>query len=146
MATVVTTKGQNQALSTHRLRAYRIEWTADENGSVEEQIDVLGIEEGCFVGEVLNIHVIPAPGDGQPSDNYSATLSDENGVDILAGSGESLPASRPVVFAPSVLAVAKMDTSGAGAGISPLCVFSRLSLSIRGAGRRKQGAIVVYLR
>jgi hypothetical protein len=72
--------------------ALQVNWTGDaSNGTVPATAAVLGsIVQGYRV-----ISVSVAPGSPAPSNNYSLTLTDFSGVDILSGSGAGLSSTTP---------------------------------------------------
>ena len=141
MTTKVTTTGQLAAIGGYKVRRQSIAWTADASGNVSEVLQIAGIDNNKFQGEILNARFIPGSGDDQPDDQYDVTLTDEDGVDILLGQGTDLSNSVRKMFAPAV-----ESTDGTATGLVPLAVHSTLTLAVSGAGNAKKGTIVLYMR
>ena len=86
--------------------------------------------EKTYTGEIIRL--VTDPGATAPSDNYTVTVLDEDGVDVLMGAAV---ANRDTANTEQVLA------SSLG------CVANdKLTLSISGAGNAKNGTIHVYIK
>jgi hypothetical protein len=106
------------------LRKIRFDWTSDAAGAAD------AVTEKAYNGCLERLVTIP-DGVAAPTDNYDATLLDEDGADILMGAG----ANRDTANTEQVLA------SSLG------CVANDvLALHITNAGNAKKGALLVYLR
>ena len=86
--------------------------------------------ENVYNGEIVRL--VTDPGATAPSDNYTVTLLDEDGTDVLMGAAV---ANRDDTNTEQVLA------SSLG------CVANdKLTLSISGAGNAKIGTVYVYIK
>lgn len=103
-----------------------LSWTSAANGSATVVSDKVR-------GTILRITT--NPGSAAPTDNYDATLTDEEGVDVAMG----LLANRDTANSESVYPV---DTVS---GL-PIAVCDALTLAITNAGDSKTGSVVVYFR
>jgi len=81
------------------ITVYTINWTATAGGAVSANpFDVK-------VGHVIDVKFVPGTGGDAPDADYDVTLVDEDGIDLLNGTGANLSASAPllVVFDPLLL-------------------------------------------
>jgi hypothetical protein len=77
---------------------YSIAWTSDASGNVN------GTAISLKRGRVIQVKFVPTNGHTQPSNNYSATLLDSDGVDLLAGKGATLLNTASSIAVPIVSA------------------------------------------
>jgi hypothetical protein len=103
-----------------------LEWTSDGSGAAS-------VVSGDVRGVILRI--VTNPGAAAPTDNYDATLTDADGIDVAAG----LLANRHTTNSQSVWPVD--STSGL-----PFAVSGPLTLTIAAAGSAKNGTVVIYFR
>lgn len=107
-----------------------IAWTASTGGAVS------GATFQLPQGHIWQVKFVPTNGGTQPSNNYAATLVDNDGVDLLAGKGVSLSNTTATIAVPAVssLSAAYNDpTIGSPAGsVTP---------TIASAGSGGQGRI-----
>jgi hypothetical protein len=84
----------------------------------------------AYNGEVIRL--VTDPGSVTPTDNYTVTVTDEDGNDILMGAAV---ANRDEANTEQVLA------SSLG------CVANdKLTLNVSGAGNAKTGSVILYIR
>ena len=78
------------------LTKYSIAWLSDASG------DVSANTFGVKAGEIIQVGYIPDSGGTQPTDLYDVTMTDENGVDVLTGTGANLSNATSTVAVPAV--------------------------------------------
>lgn len=118
------------------VQTYSFTWTSSAGGAVS------GILSPDIIsGQIVRAVFIPGAGGVQPTNGYSAQLTDGNGLDVLAGQGASLSNATTTNIAPGVEV-----TDGTNIGVLPIAVNEQLTLVIASAGNAKQGTIVLYIR
>lgn len=90
-----------------------------------------GVTSKAYDGKLELLTTIPAAAGAAPTDNYDITLTDADGIDVLAGAG----ANRDTANTEQVL--------GTSLG---MVASSALTLAIANAGNSKGGTVVIYLR
>jgi hypothetical protein len=134
MASVVSALiTENAKASAAPVRKLVISWTSDGSGNATGNT-------GGINGVVLCV-VFDPDDSAAPTDQYDVTLSDENGVDILAGQGANLSSSASSAVCPGIA-----FTDGTTASTVPRAVCGDLSLSVSNAGDTKKGQVVIYFR
>lgn len=83
-----------------------------------------------YNGEIRRLVTIPSGAPDAPT-SYGATLTDEDGADVLMGAGAARSATLTEQVLSSSLGVVAND---------------KLTLNITGAGSGKKGQLVVYIR
>lgn len=81
-------------------------------------------------GEIMRAVFVPDGSTTAPTDNYDVTLTDANGIDLLAGQGANLSATDTIVVTDDIV---------------PL-FGSTLNLSVSNAGDSKGGLIYIYMK
>src|SRR4051812_32088221 len=81
------------------------------------------------------------PGSAAPTDDWDVTLTDEDGLDVLAGQGANRDTTNSEHFCPGLPLKDGTTTS-----VVPIVVNGPLALSVSGAGSAKTGTIVIYFR
>jgi len=144
MASSGTLTGAVQSLGKGPMRPITkisMTWTSTSGGAVSQTV-VDGNGNTVYVsGELLRVVFIPGTGGNQPSNNYSAQLTDQNGIDLLAGQGATLSNTTTTHVCPGVKV-----TDGATSTERAIAGDDKLTLVIGSAGNGKQGAVVLYLR
>lgn len=108
-------------------------WTSDSSGNVSLPTSLIG-------GTLLCVET--KPGSPAPTDNYSVTLLDAAGIDVLAGLGASRSSSvAQVCGCPMIKA-----TDGTTTTAVPRVVAEALTLTVASAGNAKQGSVILYVR
>jgi hypothetical protein len=102
----------------------KFEWTSETNSATGTTTDV-------YSGQVLEL--VTDPGSAAPTDNYDVTITDADGVDVLAGQG----ADRDTANTEYVI---HSDSTPLG-----VVADSQLTLSIGTAGDAKTGTVYLYL-
>jgi len=99
------------------------DWESDESGDVSEETSA------AVAGLLRRVVTVPDSGDTQPSDQYDIELQDEQGVDLLGGSGanRSNSSAEQIIPDPAV------------------AVGSRLTLVVSNAGDTKGGTVYAYI-
>jgi hypothetical protein len=123
---------RNDAHSRFGIRRYDLAWTSHTDGSV-------GLSAGSFFGEVVRVSF--NPGATAPSAAYDVTITDGDGLDILAGQGANLHETNSSHVCPGVPLKDGTTTS-----VVPVAVHGELTLNITNAGDSKTGVIRIYLR
>ena len=111
------------AEQTHRTLK-RIKWSWISASGVADKATT-----ATFTGEVKTL--VTDPGAAAPDDNYDITITDADGIDVLAGAG----ANRDTANTEYVLAA---SLGG--------CVDSVLTLNVTNAGDAKAGDVYLYIR
>ncbi len=110
-------------------------WTSDASGNVDQTTPA------AYGGEILRVVFVPGTGGNQPSNNYTVTLLDAQGLDLLSGQGASLSNTTTTEICPTVPAKDGTTTSTTTRGF-----YDRLELVVSGGGNAKQGSLILYLR
>ena len=112
------------AEQTHRsLKRITWAWISTAGGAADL------VTTQTYSGEVLTL--VTDPGAAAPTDNYDITVTDADGIDVLAGAG----ANRDTANTEFVLAA---SLGG--------CVDSVLTLNVSNAGNAKDGDVYLYIR
>jgi len=112
------------------LLCYSIDWLSDASGVVSGTISQIE-------GTIERIVYLPNTESGtQPDDNYDVTLADENGLDVLRGTGANLDEAN----------ASQVVTTGGDASVLPYATCGLLTLAIAGAGATNTGTIRIYFR
>ncbi|HLN31962.1 MAG TPA: hypothetical protein VK395_29795 [Gemmataceae bacterium] len=94
--TVVET-AQSQGRGPFRpIMKFTLAWTCTSGGAVSY------LTSAYPTGEILRVVFIPGAGGAQPSNGYSATLTDKQGMDLLAGRGAGLSNVNTTHICPGV--------------------------------------------
>ena len=109
----------------HNARVLTGQFTTHTDGTVSGLSFVVGD------GIVSQVEIIPGAGGTQPTNNFSFTLSDGNGLDVLAGKGATVSNAAPTVY--TFLAPGVRVEAGP------------LTPAIASAGDSKTGTIRVWL-
>jgi len=112
-----------------------IDWTSSSSGAVPST------DSETISGEILRCVFVPDSSGTQPSNAYDVTLSDADGIDILAGNGANLSNTTALSIVPG-----EELLSGGSSGIRPFAVDGPLSLVVANAGDTKGGTINLYYR
>ncbi len=91
-------------------------------------------------GRIERVVIVPSASVA-PSNLYDATMTDEDGIDVLAGQGANLSGSNASQVCPAV--PLKDGTTTAD---YPATVDGILTLNITNAGDTKEGKVVLYVR
>lgn len=132
MATTVQ-QSHVSGVSRSALTRYLIDWESTAGGSYTDTITLQA------AGELIAVSF--GPGSPAPDANYDVVITDEEGVDILAGQGANLSATVSTMVTPGIPV---KDGTTTSVGCRP--VMGDLSLSITNAGASKQGKIVLWVR
>jgi hypothetical protein len=110
-----------------------VPWTSDASGNATVTTPSLN-------GMILCVEFAPGAGGSQPTNNYSATLTNRNGVDLLlGGAAANLSNAAPTRVIP---AASTTDASTkSGQPVAEAC-----TLNISGAGNTKSGTGIIYVR
>ena len=111
---------------------YTMSWTSASDGTATFTTPEL---TGTIVGVTFD------PTTAAPTANYDVTLSDENGVDVLAGQGANLSATVSTRVCPS-----QPMKDGTTTSTAPIPIHGTLDLSVSNAGDTKSGKVILYLR
>lgn len=116
-------------------------WTSDSaTGSVSATTRKI-------VGRLVKVVTVPGSGGSEPSNNYTVTITDQNGLNVLGSCDKTLAANQ--LQAPAggaqetYLMVASYDTSPIAVAVHPV-VCDQLTIAVSGAGNSKSGQIFVY--
>lgn len=110
------------------------EWVSDGSGNASVAGGLLAS------GEIQRVVFVPSA-TVAPTANYDITLTDADGVDVLAGQGANLAASGNTHVCPGIPL-----KDGTTVSVVPVVVDSILTLNVSNAGASKAGTVVVYLR
>lgn len=112
-----------------------ITWVSDAGGNAVVASSV------AISGEIQRVVFIPATGGLAPTTLYDLTLTDSDGVDVLAGQGANLAVPGNTHVCPGVPL-----KDGTTTRVVPVVVDSVLTLNVTNAGASKAGTVVVYVR
>lgn len=107
------------------VKKLKFTWVSASDGTAT------GTTTGAYDGKIENLTTVPAAAGSAPTDNYDLTLTDSDGVDVLAGGG----ANRDTANTEQVVASSLGVTAG-----------SVLTLNVTNAGDTKGGVVYVYIR
>lgn len=124
----VREKQKGSSVSKHTF-----EWVSDASGNVTMPSSVL-------VGGIIK-RVVFVPGSPAPTALYDVTLTDSDGVDVLAGQGANLPASGVTQVCPGI-----PFKDGTTTSTTQIIVESILTLNVTNAGNATQGKVIVYVQ
>lgn len=113
---------------------YSIAWLSAADGSFSETLTNVQ-------GRLERVSFIPGSGGTQPSDLYDLVITDDNGIDVLAGQGANLSNATKSNICPGVPLKDGVTTS-----VVPMTVSGSLAVAITNAGNAKTGTIVLYVR
>lgn len=91
-------------------------------------------------GKIERVVIVPSAS-AAPTTLYDATLTDANGIDVLAGQGANLSATVASSVCPGTPLKDGTTTS-----VTPTTVDGVLTLNISNAGDTKAGSVIVYVR
>lgn len=115
------------------VRRCDVVWAASTNGVVD------AAELGYFRGQILRMVLSHG---ATAEDGYDVTLTDENGIDVLAGLGTNVSTSTVLNCSPVYV-----TTSATATNIVLFAVNDVLTLNISNAGTNNAtGKIVIYLQ
>lgn len=126
--TLTVTRGTSNPTDRAPVRSIIFTWTSDASGNVSGQALYPLTSVAGLNGVVREAVTIPNGGGTAPSDNYDATILDENGRDILAGLG----ADRDTATVERVTPATALDGA-------------HLDFRIANAGASKGGKLILYL-
>lgn len=130
--TITATKGTTTIAAFNRFNERAtISWTSNATGEVTATIT--GIQ-----GELLRAAYKPAVGAASPSNAYDLVITDDDGVDVLAGTGANL--SNTTATTKSCMATASSS------GYVPMAVAGGLTFTLTNAGASNQGTVRLYFR
>lgn len=110
-------------------------WTSNASGAA-----TMALTENVN-GALMQVQFVPGSGGSQPTNEYDATLTDENGQDVLAGLGANLSNANKTRVTPGVLA-----SDGTNNSVVPFVLCEPLTLTIANAGDTKTGKVILYVR
>jgi len=93
------------------------------------------------VSGVIHRVVFVPSASAAPTTLYDLTLTDPNGIDVLAGQGADLSATVSSAVCPGMPL-----KDGTTVGVVPTTVDGILTLNVTNAGSAKAGKVVVYVR
>jgi len=91
-------------------------------------------------GQIQRVVTVPSA-TAAPTTLYDVTLTDANGIDVLAGQGANLSATVAASVCPGMPL-----KDGTTVGIVPVLVDGILTLNVTNAGDTKAGSVIVYVR
>lgn len=121
--------GTATVTETRHTSVKRIHWdwasTSDNEGATKQTTY-------AYDGLLERVAFIPDPATTTPTTGYDVTITDSDGVDVLAGLGADLAVTGTVV---------KTHANGLTA-----VAGSKLTLNVSNAGNSKGGIVILYLR
>lgn len=112
----------------HGIRRVLFTWVSDASGNAD------GATTGTYSGEIVRAVHIPDTAGTAPTDLYDVVLNDDDGADVLHGTGANVPIA-------SLSTNKAREKDGLGAVHNSL-----LTLHVTNAGNAKGGKVVVYLK
>lgn len=118
------------------VRVLTVAWTSDASGNATGTTPVL-------IGRLVKAITVPSVS-AAPTDNYDIAMTDEQGVDVLAGVQSTL-ANRDTANTEQVyFLVLDAALTPLAQSVHPL-VANALTISVTNAGNAKSGTIYLYL-
>lgn len=142
MITLTSTTGTNtltlKGTGDPNLIVADIDWLSSSGGAVAAALNDVS-------GEIVRVTFVPDAGGTQPTNAYDVTLTDAEGIDVLAGKGGNLSNAAASSVVPLILDAVgtPADTYAVG---HRFFVAGKLTLAIANAGNAKGGRILLYLR
>lgn len=114
------------------IKKITFDWLSDDAAGTFVATPTVGTTTYAYTGEIIRVVTNPDGGATQPSDNYTVTVLDADGNDVLMGActGNRDTANTEQVLASSLGCVAN----------------DKLALGISGAGNAKGGVVYLYIR
>lgn len=106
---------------------YTVVWTSDASGNVS------GNTFDVRYGELRQVKTIPGAGGVAPTDLYDVTLTDPDGVDVLAGAGANLSGTVAAILEPTINSQ------------RPYLEAQTLTLNVSNAGNAKSGTLILLI-
>ena len=125
------------ALAQHcNCKKLTFNWTSTAGGAAADTTRKI-------VGRIIKAQVIPGTSGNQPTNNFTTTITDTNGIDILASCKATLATNSNASNVETYLFL--KDTSGTPVtqAFSPV-VCDQLTITIGSAGNAKSGSLVIY--
>lgn len=113
---------------------HTFDWVSDGSGNATLASSVV------VSGQMVRVVFVPSAS-AAPTANYDVTLTDADGIDVLAGQGANLSATLSANVCPGTPLKDGTTTS-----VLPLVVDSVLTLNVSNAGDSKAGRVAVYVR
>jgi len=111
--------------------------------------DSLGTASGVTTRPINGelVKVVTIPGDAEPSDNWDLAITDEHGLNVLAGCQNvaALGTRDTANTEQTYLQLLNADETAVGIAAYPVCA-DRLTVAVANAGNSKSGRIVLYYR
>jgi len=110
-------------------------WTSGTNNN-----SVAGTGSVYVRGELLRVVFVPNATTG-PSADYTATVKDESGIDLLGGQGAGVASNVTTTIRPGIAIVGYAVTNLAAFAINDL-----LTVAVTNCGNSTSGQIILYTR
>lgn len=107
------------------IRKIKFAWTSAADGTATETTT------NAYTGEIIRLVTIPGTAGVQPTDQYDITITDEDGVDVLAAAGANRSNANIEQVAASSLGVVAND---------------KLTINVSNAGNAKSGTAIIYVK
>jgi hypothetical protein len=115
-----------------RIKKLILNWVSDGSGNATGATKIIS-------GQLLRVTFKPGTGGLTPSNNYDATLKDDDEVDVLVGLGANLSDTAITSKVPVV-------TDGTTGNMAPIAINGALDLAVANAGNGNGGEFVLYYR
>lgn len=127
-------EGDDETGNRRHVRKVVATWVSASDGTASNTIKMVG----RLVKAVTN------PGSAAPTDNYDVTLTDEDGIDVLAGCDDDL-ADRDTTTTEEVYFLVKDHAAGTplAQSVAPV-VCGDITVAVANAGDTKNGTISLY--
>jgi len=110
---------------------HRMSWTSDGSGDTTE------VSPKAVSGQIERVVFLH----GDADNLYDITLTDPDGIDVLAGLGGNLAVADDLNTSPGTPLLDGTTTS-----VRPMVVNGILTLTVSNAGASKSGEVVLYVR
>jgi hypothetical protein len=107
------------------------DWTTDGAGAASGTVHIAG----------TILRVVHDPGSPAPTDDYDVTLTDEFGMNLLAGLGANRDTTTTEKFCPGV-----SFTDGTTTSVMPIAHYGACTLAVANGGAAKVGKIVLFVK
>ncbi len=113
---------------------HTFDWVSDGSGNAT-------LASTVPVSGVIHRDVFVPSASAAPTTLYDVTLTDAEGIDVLAGQGANLSATLAASVCPGTPL-----KDGTTVNVAPTTVDGILTLNVTNAGSAKAGKVVVYVR
>ena len=129
----LTIKDRDATLEPTSVISLDLEWQSDSGGAMSAQTQ-------RFAGRLMRVVTIPGYGGANPTGDYSLTITDQGGLDLLGGMGADRDTSDTQEIYPMV-----SIASGATTISAPVVFFGPLQIEVTGTSTSAAGLARIFV-